>query len=269
MLPIRDDNPTRRTPVVTVVLMAICAAVFLFVQPQESAGDGIAFSFEYAAVPCEIVENRPLTRGEVILTIDAGEESACNETVRPVEATRRPVFPDKRIWLAVVFSMFLHGSILHLAGNLLFLWVFGNNVEDHLGRARYLAFYVAAGAAATAGHVVSQIHSTVPVIGASGAIAGVMGAYLVWFPWARVRTIVILGIIPLWPRLPAMVPLAVWFVSQFFVGPDEGVAWVAHVVGFVFGAGVGAALRSDEQFRSRLEAHRRRVSAGGTSFPAR
>ncbi len=259
MLPIRDDNPTRRTPVVTVALIVVCAAVYFAVQPQESTDDGIAFSYEYAAIPCEMVENRPLTRGEVILTIEAGEESACNESVRPVEATRRPVFPDKHIWLAGLFSMFLHGSILHLAGNLVFLWVFGNNVEDQLGRTRYVAFYLAAGAAATAGHVASQIHSTVPVIGASGAIAGVMGAYLVWFPWARVRTIVIFGFIPLWPKLPAVVLLALWFVSQFFVGPDEGVAWVAHVVGFAFGAAVAAVFRSDDAFRARLSAHRRRV----------
>ena len=139
--------------------------------------------------------------------------------------------------------MFLHGDLLHLGGNLLFLWVFGNNIEDRLGPLRYVAFYLAAGVVATVAHIAVQVDSTVPIIGASGAIAGVMGAYLMWFPWARVRTLFFIGFIPLWPRIPAFVPLVVWLVSQFFIGPDEGIAWVAHVGGFAFGIAVAATAR--------------------------
>ena len=131
--------------------------------------------------------------------------------------------------------MFLHGGILHLGGNMLFLWVFGNNVEDRLGPVGYLAFYLLAGVVATGAHLAIQPQSTVPVIGASGAIAGVMGAYLVWFPNVPIRTLVFLGFLVFFPEIRAKWLLGFWFVSQFFVSPNDGVAWMAHVGGFVVG----------------------------------
>jgi membrane associated rhomboid family serine protease len=151
--------------------------------------------------------------------------------------------PGKSVWLSVVTSMFLHGSLLHIGGNLLFLYVFGNNVEDTMGKVAFAVFYLVGGAIGTAAHVALNVDSTVPVVGASGAIAAVMGAYLVLFPTARVRTLVFLLIVFL-VELRAAVLLLFWFGLQFFTDPNEGVAWGAHVAGFVFGVVAGLALRA-------------------------
>ena len=156
---------------------------------------------------------------------------------------RREVFPDKNVYLAILFSMFLHGSILHVLGNMLFLWIFGNNVEDRLGPIAFLLFYLLAGVVATAAHVAFNAGSTVPTIGASGAIAGVMGAYIVWLPHARVLSLIPILFFFGFIELPAAVVLGVWFVTQFFTNPNEGIAWLAHVGGFTFGAAVAFALR--------------------------
>ncbi len=145
--------------------------------------------------------------------------------------------PGKAIYLAVITSLFLHGGILHIAGNLLFLWVFGRRVEDRLGPVLYAAFYLAAGIAAAACQVLASVDSTVPFIGASGAIAGVMGAYLVWFPHARINTLFFVFVI-IWFKIQAQWVLLAWFVLQFFTSPNSDVAWVAHVGGFVFGMAV-------------------------------
>ncbi len=264
MIPLRDHNPTQRPPVLTVIVILICIAVFVLVQPDASRSldmptqaetiEDIEFSYQRAAIPCELTQGRPLTAREIGATQIDGNANACDHS-----AAGSAVFPDKNVWLAVVVSMFLHGSWLHLGGNILFLWIFGNNVEDQMGRAVYALFYLIAGVVATASYVVVQVDSTVPLIGASGAIAGVMGAYLVWYPWARVRTIVLLGLLPLWPRLPAALLLAVWFVSQFFIAPDSGVAWMAHVAGFLFGVLAGLIARGDRQFARSLATQRRRA----------
>ncbi len=258
VLPLWDENPTRRFPVVTVALIVVCVGTYLFVQPGAATGDGVRFSYEWAAIPCEIAEGRPLSTQEVLTTLQVGDTTACD---LPGD-TSPPVFPAKGVWLAALVSMFLHGSLLHLGGNMLFLWVFGNNVEDHLGSVRFAVFYVAAGLAATLAHILVQLDSTVPVVGASGAIAGVMGAYLVWFPWARVRSLVLLVVIPLLLRVPAAVVLGFWLVSQFFVGPEDGIAWMAHVGGFVFGAGIGLLARTSPSFNRRLWVERHHALGG-------
>src|SRR5207253_8078046 len=134
----------------------------------------------------------------------------------------------------ILYSMFLHGSLLHIAGNMLFLWIFGNNIEDKMGPVWYLVFYLAGGLVAAAAHIIVQPTSTVPVVGASGAIAAVMGAYLVLFPNAPIRTVFIFFIFFL-RDIRAKWLLIFWFISQFFISPGEGVAWVAHVGGFIFG----------------------------------
>jgi membrane associated rhomboid family serine protease len=198
-----------------------------------------SFLYAYAAVPCEIVERRPLTAGELLATAQ-GDSEACNRPRRAVIASAS-LFGNKSWALSGLFSMFLHGGLAHLGGNMLFLWIFGNNVEHRFGRVIYLLFYLAAGVAALAAHVLAAPGSTIPVVGASGAIAGVMGAYVVLWPTARVTSLVPLGI-PIPMRVPAWLLLGVWFVSQFFINPNSGVAWVAHVGGFVFG--VAAALLS-------------------------
>ena len=230
MLPIRDRNPTRRVPVVTVALILLNIGVYFFVQPQGGGDpDTTTFSYEYAAIPEEISDGEPLTCGEFATGFDAAPSQVC-------DAPDAPIFPDKRVWLAVIFSLFFHGSLLHLGGNMLFLWIFGNNIEDHLGPVRYLAFYLVSGVVATLAHVALQPDSITPLIGASGAVAGVMGAYLVWFPNVRILTAFFFIIIR---EISAKWWLGIWFVSQFFINREAGVAWDAHVGGFLFGVLVG------------------------------
>jgi membrane associated rhomboid family serine protease len=138
--------------------------------------------------------------------------------------------------------MFLHGSILHIGGNMLYLWIFGNNIEDRMGSIPYLLFYLASGLVAAIAHIAVAPNSTVPVVGASGAVAGVMGAYLVLFPRVPIRTLLIFFLV-LIRDIPAVWLLGFWFVLQFFTSPEAGVAWVAHVGGFLFGALVALLFR--------------------------
>jgi membrane associated rhomboid family serine protease len=240
VLPLRDRNPTTRTPVVTIALIVINVMVFLLVQRAGTLGasDDSQLTYEHAAIPCEVTQGHPLTEREII-------NDTCTDRGNSPE-----LFPDKSILASVVVSMFLHAGWLHLGGNMLFLWVFGNNVEDKLGWFFYLVLYLVGGAIALLAQVVSDPNSTVPVIGASGAIATVMGAYLVWFPRARVLTIfLIFFFLPF--EVPAWIVLGVWFFMQFFTSAESGVAWMAHVGGFVFGAIVAALLRNSDWWRRR------------------
>jgi membrane associated rhomboid family serine protease len=249
VIPLKDTNPTVRRPVVTLFLIGVCVVVYFFVEPigkvtffrhstsvsvQQADAD---FTYQHAAIPCELVRDRPLTPTDI--------QAGCQRVERGT-----PIFRHKNIWLAVLYSMFLHGSLLHIGGNMLFLWIFGNNVEDRFGHIPYLIFYLVAGVVATAAYVLSNPDSTAPLLGASGAIAGVMGAYLVIFPRVPIRTLILIPPIILWPRLPAWALLLFWFGSQFFVSPGSGVAWVAHVGGFIFGAMVGWAFRGREVDRT-------------------
>jgi membrane associated rhomboid family serine protease len=243
VLPLRDENPTRRVPVVTILLIAANIAVYFLVQPGDpDSVESARFSLERAAIPCEVVEGRPLSVSEIQATYGRGDDTACQGDAAEAGP---PLFPGKHVLLAVLTSMFLHGSLLHLGGNMLFLWIFGNNVEDRLGPAGYLVLYLAAGIVATGAHIAVQPDSTVPVVGASGAIAGVMGAYLVWYPNAPILTLFLFFII-LFRRIPAKWLLLGWIGLQFLepFNPNSGVAWVAHVGGFVFGALVALVLRA-------------------------
>jgi len=240
VIPLHDDNPTQRFPYVTVAIIAINVFVYLFVQPHSGVDSRLgtskdtSFTLEHAAIPCELHQGEPVTVREV----NSGD---CNAAAR---ADSPEIFPGKNVWLAVLVSMFLHGSILHLAGNMLFLWIFGNNVEDRLGYIGFIVFYLFVGVAAMGAYYLADPGSTEPVIGASGAIAGVMGAYLVWWPRARVLTVIaLLLFFPVY--LPAFVLLAIWFGSQFVTSfnPNSNVAWLAHVGGFIAGAGIALALR--------------------------
>jgi membrane associated rhomboid family serine protease len=160
------------------------------------------------------------------------------------DSSASEVFPNKNVLLAIVVSMFLHGSLLHIGGNMLFLWIFGNNIEDRMGRLWYLFFYLIGGLAAAGAHIATQSTSTVPVIGASGAIAAVMGAYLVLFPNTPIVTLFFLGFFVFWRDIAAKWLLLFWLVTQFFISPGQGIAWVAHIGGFAFGVVVAYALRS-------------------------
>jgi membrane associated rhomboid family serine protease len=204
-LPLRDDNPTSRWPVVTVLLIAANVAVFLF---QIAAPHGLESGvLRFGAVPYNIVHFR-----------SAGASAA---------------FPPL---LTLLTSMFLHGSLLHLLGNMLYLWIFGNNIEDRLGPARFVLFYLACGLAAALTHILAQPGSRVPMIGASGAIAGTLGAYAVVFPRARVRTFIFLIFYIDVVSVPAALVLGFWFLAQILnVGLGGGVAWFAHIGGFLAG----------------------------------
>lgn len=205
----------------TLALIAINAFVFFAVQPQNGT-EADRFAYEYAAIACELTSGDPLDTTEVRTETCADGPTSADE-----------VFPDKNVYLAAVSSMFLHGGLLHVLGNMWFLWIFGNNIEEAFGRAGFLLMYLASGLAATAGFVLFNPDSAIPLIGASGAVAGVMGSYLVLFPKHRVLTIVFFVLI----GVPAVVFLGIWFLGQFaLVGADSNIAWEAHVFGFLFGA---------------------------------
>ena len=227
MIPLYDRNPTRTTPVVTIALIAVCVVIFVFIQPRKVAVEEARFTYNRAAIPCEITTGEPVSLNE----IQSGDCTRGDGGPQP--------FPDKGVYLAILYSMFLHGSWLHLAGNMLFLWVFGNNIEDTAGKVPYVLFYLAAGLVATIAQVALDPGSTVPMVGASGAIAGVMGAYLVLFPNVRIHSLIFLGFLVFFRDISAKWLLGIWFVMQFFTNPASGVAWMAHVGGFVFGVVAG------------------------------
>ncbi|OFX35041.1 MAG: hypothetical protein A2Z07_11680 [Armatimonadetes bacterium RBG_16_67_12] len=209
MIPLRDSIRSRSTPVVTLALIAACVAAFLYVQGFGSPAELTAFYEAYGAVP------RVITTG-----------------------------PWPQAGVGLLTSMFLHGSWAHLGGNMLYLWVFGDNVEDGMGHGRFLLFYLLTGALAVLAHVVTQPASAVPLVGASGAIAGVLGAYVMLHPRSGILSLVLIP--PFFVRLvelPAVVVLSLWFVLQLAQGvmvlgtPGVAtVAWWAHIGGFAAGA---------------------------------
>jgi rhomboid family protein len=242
MLPIGDINPTRRFAWVTLALILVNVGVFLLVQPTLQGGQDVqqAYFLCHAEIPYEVTHQTSLAGG------GPGAAQAIQQDygVRPGEAVQiqralGQLCPRKS-WLASVFeSMFLHAGWLHIAGNMLYLWIFGNNVEDRFGHLGYLLFYLAGGLAAAALELVVGPNSALPTLGASGAIAAVLGAYFVLYPRAQVRTL-ILFFIPV--LLPAAVVLGLWFVLQLFDGVgglgtnvNGGVAYWAHIGGFLFG----------------------------------
>jgi membrane associated rhomboid family serine protease len=236
VFPFKDENPTHNRIIVTWLLIAANVLVFVLWQgandPQRV--DAATMSLEWAAIPCEVVTGDGLTAPEIDLTFTGQTDTACDLDPNGAEA-----FPDKPVRLALLFSMFMHAGWMHLGGNMLFLWIFGNNVEDHLGPVIYLLFYLVGGFAASAAHIGLQPDSTIPVVGASGAVAAVMGAYAIWFPNAPIRTLIFIIL----KDIKAKWWLGFWFLSQFFIGADSGIAWAAHVGGFVFGAVIGLIVR--------------------------
>jgi len=212
MIPLRDDNPTTIPPIVTIGIIGLCSLVFLWQQTLSPEAEVIAV-YAYGVVPTVLFGNDSL----------------------PPDIARIP--PE----LSILTSMFMHGGWMHIIGNMLYLWIFGNNIEDTVGHVRFVLFYLLCGAAAALAQSVINPHSEVPMIGASGAIAGVLGAYMVLFPRAHVLVLVPLGFFFPVMRLPALLVLGFWFVLQFFQGglmaPGEegGVAYWAHIGGFVTG----------------------------------
>lgn len=244
MIPIRDSNPTRRMPILTLGLIAANVAVFLLWQPTFD-GDEFEQQVFYlcnAEIPFEISRQENLAQGGAEARLALDQDFQQPGVGEQIQAIVQQECPDKS-WLASVFvAMFLHGGWLHIAGNMLFLWVFGNNVEDRLGYLVFPLFYVMGGIAAAALQLAFDPNSTIPSLGASGAIGAILGAYAVIFPHARVTTLVILFFITV-VEVPAVFVLGAWFVLQVFSGVGQlgidvngGVAYWAHIGGFGFGA---------------------------------
>ena len=237
MLPLKDNIPTSRFPVVTVVFIVINIVMFFGFQGATWA-EGGGFDVdpqnvaEYAEIPYEITHP-----GKHCEDVSGGQlEMACEgqEDVRGEAGDQAPT------WLTVLSSMFMHGGLLHIAGNMLFLWIFGNNVEDSMGRAKFVGFYLLGGLAATAAHTLGDPNSTQPTLGASGAVAAVLGAYALLYPRARVVTLVFIIIFITVIELPAWLVLFGWAILQVLsassqVAGEGGVAYLAHIGGFLFG----------------------------------
>ena len=262
MLPLKDNIPTERFPIVTVAIIAICVVVFVWQWffPTDQELDQIGYgaidqsALEYGAIPERITH--PGESGDCAIGAinDLNEPGVvCPGTTEFTEAEDRaradpnlePVPIDQAPWLVTLFtSMFMHGGILHIVGNMLFLWVFGNNVEDSMGRVKFVAFYLLAGLIAVYSQAAIDPASTAPTIGASGAVAGVLGGYALLHPQARVLTLLIIIFFVTLVEIPALILLAVWFILQFIpalgqvaveTGGDQGIAYFAHVGGFIFG----------------------------------
>lgn len=230
VIPLRDANPTRRTPYVTLAIIALNIIAFFLWQPLTNAQDPTNVS----------VAGTRLTRGE-LFTFCHGAIPEEVSDLEPIPDLAR-VCGGKSVLESIFTSMFMHGGLLHIAGNMLYLWVFGNNVEDRMGRIPFILFYLVAGVVAVYSQVLPDPHSAVPLIGASGAIAGTLGAYLVMFPHARVLTLVPIFFFLQVAELSAVIVLGFWFVLQALQGVGSlggqvgGVAWWAHIGGFAFGA---------------------------------
>ncbi len=223
MMPLHDDNPTELTPVVTVSFIVACCLVF-FYQASLPSGPGETFVFSYGAIPALVLGHARL----------------------PEKVAAIPAY-------ATLFtSMFLHGGLMHLLGNMLYLWVFGNNIEDVMGHVRFVLFYLTCGLLAALSHALTDPSSTVPMVGASGAISGVLGAYLLLFPRARVLVLApYIGT----TYVPAGFVLGLWFVMQVLSGGASlgskggGIAFFAHIGGFLAGmALIGLFKRRDVEF---------------------
>ncbi len=226
MIPLRDNIPTRRLPILTIALIAANVVMFFVFEEARLSLEGTVLDerrvFDYGAIPYEITNPGEQCR-------PAGEGIECG-----------PIGERPSTLLTLLTSMFMHGGLLHLAGNMLFLWIFGNNVEDSMGRARFLLFYVLGGLAAILAQTVADADSPVPTVGASGAVAAVLGGYALLYPRARVVTLVVIIFFITLIELPAVLVLGVWFLLQVLNSSAEqvgqgGVAYFAHIGGFVFG----------------------------------
>ena len=221
MIPLRDLNPTRSFPLFTVLIIIANVVVFLYELSLKAVSQASIDRFYtiYGFIPCLVTNSCPA------------------QFVNEVRALHDPISPVASLFTA----MFVHGGWLHIAGNMLFFWIFGNNIEDEMGHLRFIIFYLVCGLIAAFAQIAFDPSSTIPSLGASGAIAGVLGAYLVTYPTARVDTLIFVLFI-FFVRLPAWIVLGVWIVLQFFTGVGElgthntgGVATFAHIGGFVAG----------------------------------
>jgi membrane associated rhomboid family serine protease len=235
VFPIGDDNTGRQTtPVVNYLLIAANVLVFFFFQ---GLGSNDRFTYAWSTVPAEIVTGRDITTRDRVVSVEPTNQRIQLPGLQPTPGS---------VYLTLLTSMFMHGGLMHLFGNMLFLWIFGDNLEDRLGRVRYLAFYLLCGVLASLAHVFSTAAFSeggsgmlVPSLGASGAISGVLGGYVLLFPHNRVNVI----LLRVYTQVPAYVALGLWFLFQFVSGlgllgggaQEGGVAYAAHIGGFLAG----------------------------------
>jgi membrane associated rhomboid family serine protease len=243
VLPLKDNIPTLRFPVVTVVFIVINLVMFFGFQGAHWDGGGFAVdnanTIEYAEIPYEITHPGEYC-GVVGDIDDPGATIGCGKEEQLEAAGADPGGDQPPTWLTVLTSMFMHGGLLHIGGNMLFLWIFGNNVEDSMGRLKFVAFYLLGGLAATFAHILSDPDAVTPTLGASGAVAAVLGAYALLYPRARVVTLVFIIIFITVIELPAWLVLFGWAILQVLsassqVAGEGGVAYLAHIGGFLFG----------------------------------
>jgi membrane associated rhomboid family serine protease len=261
MIPLYDSIPSRTTPLVNYAMIGACTLVFL-AQLADQTDDQAALVERWGMIPARVFHpGKPITRVERAALVDPW-----GRVVRVVDRPRAletpPVHP---VW-TLLTCIFLHGGWMHFLGNMWFLFIFGDNVEDRLGHVAYLLFYLVSGIAASAAHLMFDPGSQIPTIGASGAIAGVMGAYLLLYPRSVVVSLIPIVFIFQIVVLPAPVFLGIWFLLQFFQGlgaisslQTTGVAWWAHIGGFAFGFLVAGGLRAVGETSPPVESRRPRT----------
>jgi membrane associated rhomboid family serine protease len=234
LIPLKDNLPTRAFPILTVAIIVINVLVYFgFQDGRLGLPENDTKTVEYSAIPYEIThpgKECGLAEGGSGEVLCEGQEGVSGDA------------PDQPpTWATIFFAMFMHGSLLHIAGNMLFLWVFGNNIEDSMGKPRFIAFYLLGGIAAMLAQTVVDPNSTTPTLGASGAIAAVLGGYALLYPRARVLTLIFIIFFFTIIELPALFVLGGWFLLQILDGATVetagggGVAYFAHIGGFLFG----------------------------------
>jgi membrane associated rhomboid family serine protease len=205
MIPLKDDNPTTKKPVVTYFIIGLCILIFLIQFSSQSYKTGNIF-YSYGLIPSVLMGHNQL----------------------PIDLYAIPS------WLSIITSMFMHGGFMHLAGNMLYMWIFADNIEDNLGVSRFLIFYLLSGVGAAMTQVLMDTYSQVPMVGASGAIGGILGAYLINHPNAKVLVLIPFGFFSQLIKIRALYVLGFWFILQF-ISSGGGVAYAAHIGGFISG----------------------------------
>ena len=221
MIPISDINPARNVPVVSRIFIILSSLTFLFLQPKNNI-DLLNYFYKYAAIPCELINNLP---------ISANQFYNNNCSLEPDIL----IFPDKNILLSIIVSLFLHANFLHILGNLWSFWIFGNNVEDKLGKIRFILFLIVSGVISIVGHSLLNFGNLNPIVGASGIVSALMGAYLYLFPNAKLLVLVPFGVF--FPTtIKAKYFMIFWLISQFIIAiQSNNISWEAHISGFLFG----------------------------------
>ena len=221
MIPISDINPAKNVPVISRIFITFSSLTFLFLQPKNNI-DLLNYFYKYAAIPCELINNLP---------ISANQFYNNNCSLEPDIV----IFPDKNILLSIFISLFLHANFLHILGNLWSFWIFGNNVEDKLGKVRFILFLIVSGVISIVGHSILNFGNINPIVGASGIVSALMGAYLYLFPNAKLLVLVPFGVF--FPTtIKAKFFMIFWLISQFLIAiQSNNISWEAHISGFLFG----------------------------------